>query len=157
MPNDQPRADFREHLTKPFEAAHAARPTDEDKQHQKPKVLTMFVKQAPAKEDEKVGEPAKQPTSTRRERGISERVKGLGVWWIRYPDANGKERREKAGTKGMAIKLYQKRKTEAMQGKKLPETIRRRPVLVSELLLNAAKYIRARYCSLGLGSDGYDY
>jgi hypothetical protein len=34
-------------------------------------------------------------------------------------------RREKAGTLGTARKLYRKRKTEALQGKKLPENLRR--------------------------------
>lgn len=100
---------------------------------------------------------ANHPKLPRKERGIFEKAKGSGIWWIRYADANGKEHREKAGTKGMAIKLYQKRKTEAMQGKKLPETIRRKPVLVSELLLDAAENIRSRYRGLRLGSDGYDY
>jgi hypothetical protein len=40
----------------------------------------------------------------------------------------------------MAIRLYQKRKTEALQGKKLPETIRRKQVLVSDLLELAADH-----------------
>ncbi len=49
---------------------------------------------------------------TKHQRGIFERPKGSGVWWIRYADGNGRERREKAGTKGMAINLYRVRKTE---------------------------------------------
>jgi hypothetical protein len=56
--------------------------------------------------------------------GIYEKVLGSEVWWIRYADAEGRYRREKAGTKSMAIDLYRKRKTEALQGRKLPERLR---------------------------------
>src|ERR1041385_7450816 len=38
--------------------------------------------------------------------GIFEKIKGSGIWWIRYADAYGRERREKAGTRGIAIRLY---------------------------------------------------
>lgn len=57
-------------------------------------------------------------------KGVYEREKSSGVWWIRYHDAQGRLRREKAGARGAAVKLYQKRKTEALQGKKLPENLR---------------------------------
>ena len=93
----------------------------------------------------------------RRERGVYEHPKGSDIWWVRHADASGKIRREKAGTKGMAISLYHKRKTEALQRKKLPETLRRRETLVSELLANAAEHIRDRYRGQRLGSDGQDY
>jgi hypothetical protein len=43
-------------------------------------------------------------------RGIFEKVPGSKVWWVRYADANGKIRREKVGNKGVATKLYQKRR-----------------------------------------------
>ncbi|MHB8734511.1 MAG: tyrosine-type recombinase/integrase [Terriglobales bacterium] len=84
---------------------------------------------------------------TKHPRGIFERPKGSGLWWVRYSDASGRERREKVGAKGMALKLYQKRKTEAMQGKKLPETIRRRTVLFCELCEAAVVYARAHHLS----------
>ena len=67
-----------------------------------------------------------------RQRGIFEKMPGSGVWWIRYADATGRIRREKAGTKSAAISLYHKRKLEALQGRKLPETLRRAPVLFRE-------------------------
>jgi len=41
--------------------------------------------------------------------------------WIRYFDQFGKKRREKAGSKSVAIKLYGKRKQQVLEGKKLPE------------------------------------
>ncbi len=63
-------------------------------------------------------------------RGIYERDKGSGIWWIRCSGSTGRIRREKAGAKGMAITLYRKRKTETLQGKKLPESIRYKAVLL---------------------------
>ena len=60
-----------------------------------------------------------------KDRGLYERPADSGVWWIQYNDADGKKRREKAGTKAQARLLYVKRKGEALQGKKLPELNRR--------------------------------
>src|SRR5579875_1419359 len=87
------------------------------------------------RKDNVMRETAKQ--AKRHVRGIFEKVKGSGIWWIRYCDASGKLRREKAGTKGMAITLYRKRKMEALEGRKLPERLRRRPVLFEELIEDA--------------------
>jgi integrase len=81
-------------------------------------------------------------TSERKERGIYERDEGSDVWWIRYADSSGRIRREKAGTKGAAIALYRKRKTEVLQGRKLPETLRVRVVRFSELAEDARKYVK---------------
>jgi len=53
-------------------------------------------------------------------RGVFEKVPGSRVWWIVYYDQFGKRHREKAGTKSAAIKLYGKRKQQALEGKKLP-------------------------------------
>ena len=75
-------------------------------------------------------------------RGIYEKVPGSGVWWIRYSDATGRIRREKAGLKQTAETLYRKRKTEVLQGKKLPET-RRRVVSFEELAKDALAYSKA--------------
>jgi hypothetical protein len=62
--------------------------------------------------------------STKRERGVFEKEPGSGVWWIRFIDAEGALRREKVGSKSAAIKLYRSRKTDAMEGKKLPRKLR---------------------------------
>jgi hypothetical protein len=62
-----------------------------------------------------------------RQRGVFEKEPGSGVLWIRYFDQFGKKRREKAGTKSVAIKLYGKRKQQVLEGKKLPELFRKRP------------------------------
>lgn len=51
-------------------------------------------------------------------RGVYEREPGSGIWWINY-FADGQRRREKVGRKSDAIKLYQKRKSDAHAGIKL--------------------------------------
>ena len=79
----------------------------------------------------------------RNPRGVYEKVRGSDEWWIRFVDAQGRYRREKAGTKGAAIKLYRKRKTEALQGKKLPETLRRATVTFGEIAKDALAYSKA--------------
>jgi site-specific recombinase XerD len=69
------------------------------------------------------------------DRGLFERPKkGSGVWWIRYHDENGCEHREKVGPKGLARKVYQKRKTEIQERKFFPERIRQRDRLLAEVI-----------------------
>lgn len=80
---------------------------------------------------------------TRKQRGLFEKVPGSGVWWIRYADASGRIRREKVGNRGAALKLYQKRKTEILIGKKLPEQLRNRVVRFSEIADDAEAYCKA--------------
>ncbi len=58
------------------------------------------------------------------QRGVFEKVPGSGIWWVRFADGSGRLRKEKAGTKSAAINLYQRRKTEVLQGKKFPENLR---------------------------------
>ncbi len=86
-------------------------------------------------------------------RGIFEKVPGSGVWWIQYFDAQGRRRREKAGLRSSAISLYRKRKTEALEGKKLPEKLRTRVVKFSELADDALEYCKAN--NLGHQFDRY--
>lgn len=85
------------------------------------------------------------------QKGIFERPKGSKIWWIRYVDASGVERREKAGTKSVAINLYQKRKLEALEGRKLPEKLRSRAVPFNELIDDAVEHCEARAVP---GTDG---
>lgn len=75
-------------------------------------------------------------------RGIYERVKGSGMWWIRYADVNSKIRRELAGTKANATKLLHKRKAAVLEGKKLPENLRERPVTFDEIADEALAHSR---------------
>ena len=87
------------------------------------------------------------------QRGIYEKVPGSGIWWIRYTDAAGRLRREKAGTWATARDLYIKRKNEALVGRKLPEKSRRRVVPFSELADDYLNYAEAN--NLGKDSDKY--
>jgi integrase len=59
-----------------------------------------------------------------KERGVFEKVKGSGKWWIRYTGADGKRHQETAGRHGDAIDLLAKRLHEKLLKKKLPEKIR---------------------------------
>ena len=88
--------------------------------------------------------PSKPKTvkGRKKERGIFEKIPGSGLWWIRYVDAQGRYRREKAGTLSMAKALYHKRKTEALQGVLLPENLRRKHVPFSEIAEDAMRYSR---------------
>jgi integrase len=79
----------------------------------------------------------KEPKKTR---GIFEKVPGSGVWSIRYTDGAGKYRREIAGSYSQATKLLVKRRGEALQRKKLPETLRQRAILFNEVADDALQY-----------------
>ena len=79
----------------------------------------------------------------RNPKGVYEKEPGSGVWWIRYADASGRIRREKVGNKGAATKLYQKRKTQVMEGKKLPEQFRAKPVTFAELADDAIEWAKS--------------
>jgi integrase len=75
-----------------------------------------------------------------KERGVYEYPVGSGIWWCQYFD-HGKRRRERAGTKTDAGKLYRKRRTELLTGDKLPE-LRRKKVTVGDLADLALAYAR---------------
>src|SRR5262249_51819309 len=70
----------------------------------------------------------------RRERGVFERPTGSGVWWVVYFDEHGRRHREKVGPKGLAGEVYRKRKTEIAERRYFPERIRRRDVLVADVI-----------------------
>src|SRR5437868_5800280 len=82
-------------------------------------------------------------------KGIFEKVPGSDIWWVRYADASGRIRREKIGTKSAAIKLYRKRKTEVLEGKKLPDQLRQKPVTFADLAEDALEYSKAHKRSFG--------
>ena len=54
---------------------------------------------------------------TKKQRGVFERPKGSGIWWICYFDQYGRKHREKVGMKSAAINVYHQRKTEIRQGR----------------------------------------
>jgi len=84
-----------------------------------------------------------------RSKGVYERIPNSGIWWIRYADDTGRIRREKAGSKSVAIKLYTTRKAEVMQGKKLPDSTRKRSILFDEIAEDALVYSRSRKKTFG--------
>src|SRR5262245_37750925 len=86
-------------------------------------------------------------------RGVYEKIPGSGVWWIRYVDAEGVLRREKAGSKSAALNLRTKRKAEAWEGRKLPKKLRCRPVRFSELADDYLIYATTN--NLGKNVDKY--
>jgi len=81
--------------------------------------------------------------SSKKIRGVFEKVPGSGIWWIQYFDSGGRRRREKAGTRGNAKKLVEKRRTETLTAKKLPEKLRARVVRFNELAGDAELYCKA--------------
>jgi integrase len=88
-----------------------------------------------------------------KQRGVYEKFSDSGEWWVRYVDGEGRLRREKAGTWSTARDLYIKRKQEALARKKLPEKLRKRVVLFSELCDDALQYSKAN--NEGYRNDGY--
>jgi hypothetical protein len=53
-------------------------------------------------------------------KGIYERPTESGIWWINYY-IEGRRFREKVGRRSDAVTLYQRRKTDARMGVKMPE------------------------------------
>jgi hypothetical protein len=84
--------------------------------------------------------PGRETKTRRNPRGVFEKHPGSGEWWICYWDAQGRKRREKAGTKSNAIDLYRKRENEALQGKKLPEKLRKATVAFTDIAKDALAY-----------------
>lgn len=81
-----------------------------------------------------------------KDRGIFEKVKGSGAWWIRYCDSTGQEHREKVGPKSLAKARYEQRKTEIRQEKFDPEEVarRRRKTLLTDAVLDHLAEVRVR-------------
>jgi site-specific recombinase XerD len=89
-----------------------------------------------------------QRKTRRNPRGVFQKVTGKNSpWWICFWDAQGRKRREKAGTKSAAIDLYRKRKNEALEGKKLPDKLRRATVSFAEIAKDALAYSKANKLS----------
>lgn len=78
---------------------------------------------------------------SKKVRGIFERPKGSGVWWVNYYQG-GKQHREKAGTHSAAIDLYRARKAAILEHRKLPDLRRGRPTL-SALIDDALEYAKS--------------
>ena len=73
-------------------------------------------------------------------RGVFERPKGSGLWWINFYQ-DGKQHREKVGARSAAIDLYRIRKADARRGVKLPD-LRNGKVTLSALIDCALEFVR---------------
>jgi hypothetical protein len=69
-----------------------------------------------------------------KHRGVFERPRGSGDWWIRYADEHGRIRREKVGAKNLALRFYTRRKAEVAERRFFPERVRRRDVLLADFI-----------------------
>jgi len=72
-------------------------------------------------------------------RGVYEQPPGSGIWWINYY-VEGTRHREKVGRRSDAVALYQRRKTEARMGIKMPQVRPRIPVLFEAIAADALEY-----------------
>jgi integrase len=80
-------------------------------------------------------------------RGVFEKKTGSGIWWIQYFDSEGRRQREKVGRKSTALVLYQKRRTEISEGKKLP-LLRNTPIVkFDEIAADALEYSKSHNIS----------
>jgi integrase len=75
---------------------------------------------------------ARSPGS--QSRGVFERARSSGIWWVRYADEQGHIHRERAGAKNLALRLYTRRKAEVAERRFFPERIRRRDVLLADFI-----------------------
>src|SRR5580692_10318354 len=78
-----------------------------------------------------------------KQRGVFEKRIGSGIWWIQYFDSEGQRHREKVGRKSAALMLYQKRRSDIREGKKLP-VLRNTPVVkFEEIAADALEYSKS--------------
>lgn len=94
--------------------------------------------------------------TVKKQRGVFERPKGSGVWWICYFDQFGKKHREKVGLRQTAICAYQKRKTEIREGIFFPKIIKRE-VLFDQIATDALDYSKANKCPDAYRIDKWHY
>jgi integrase len=86
------------------------------------------------------------PKHNGKTRGIFERPKGSGVWWVRWACSYGRIHREKIGPKGLARAEYEKRKVRVRSEKEqFCPTLKadRRPALFDEIAQDYLTYSRA--------------
>jgi hypothetical protein len=83
--------------------------------------------------------------TVKKHRGVFERPKGSGVWWICYFDQLGKNHPEKVGMKSAALTIYQQRKREVRHGKFEPEDVKGKHLhaTVSEIIKDRLEVSKA--------------
>ena len=85
------------------------------------------------------------PRKREKLRGIYEDPKGSNIWWIQYFDLQRKRRREKVGRREAAINLLAIRRSEKLEGRKLPPP--RHAILFRILCADALEHSRAENTS----------
>ncbi len=85
------------------------------------------------------------PRKREKLRGIYEDPKGSNIWWIQYFDLQRKRRREKVGRREAAINLLAIRRSEKLEGRKLPTP--RQAILFRTLCADALEHSRAENTS----------
>jgi integrase len=86
-------------------------------------------------------------------RGVFERPKGSGVWWIHYYDNQGKRHREKVGRWSTAVKAYRKRKTEILEGRFIPPAAAPKRVPFASLVDAFLRYSKLHKSPLSYQDD----
>lgn len=81
------------------------------------------------------------PRKREKLRGIYEDPKGSNIWWIQYFDLQRKRHREKAGRRDAAISLLALRRSNKLEGRKLPAP--RQAILFRALCADALEHSRA--------------
>ena len=79
-----------------------------------------------------------------KHRGVYERKPGSGVWWTRWTDQDRKLHREQVGSWKAACALYHRRKTQALERRKLPE-LHKRAVTFGEIAQDTLAYSRRHH------------
>ncbi len=76
-------------------------------------------------------------------RGVFERPRDSGIWWVRYADELGRIHRERVGFRQTAIQIYQQRKTEVRQGKFRLEDVKRKNKSMAEVIRDRLEQARS--------------
>src|ERR1035438_536188 len=74
-----------------------------------------------------------------KHKGVFEKVKNSGIWWIRYTNEQGKRVTSKVGNFSAAVRVYEQRTTAIRVGILLPNSPRR-GTKFSELVTDANKF-----------------
>lgn len=86
-------------------------------------------------------------------RGVFERPKASGIWWISYFDASGNWHREKVGRYSVAVEAYVNRKREIREGRYVPPSSRKPRMSFSDLFDHAIEAKRGRNSPYSVHKD----
>ncbi len=81
----------------------------------------------------------------RQHRGVFERAKGSGIWWIRFVDVDGKRKAKCVGTFGDAVDLYEANRVRIRRGRLADDVPSSSGVKISALCDTALAYSNSRH------------